>query len=135
MSAEASSDFYPASQNVFTLPMIRSLYQRSTLVLLVGPRTACGGDTIADSMTPCTSDVTVPATANPVRLPPRLGVGTLWNISSSEGQIRSGVRYGKVPAGATEVTPVQPLQSGWFVTVNVFALNNTVGGQAQVQIP
>lgn len=127
------------------------LYRRSALAVLVGFGAACGGDTPIDPPTPCTAEVTVTATANPLpyvtwspecgagrvsmHIPPSQGLTPLWYIASSESQIRSGVRYGEVPTGATEVTPAQPILSGSTVIVGVFTLNNKLLGSTQVKIP
>ena len=116
-------------------------------VLLAG----CGGDTPIEPVTPCTSDVAVTATANPLPVvtwspecgatrvtivaPPSQGFFTFWNIASPDGQIRPGVRYGQVPSGATEATPAQPLPSGTTVLVGVFGSGNRLIGQTTVRIP
>jgi hypothetical protein len=60
---------------------------------------------------------------------PSLGSLTVfWSISSPDMRIESGVRYGRVPRGATESSPAVPLESGDRMGIQVEApLGNTIG--------
>jgi hypothetical protein len=123
---------------------LRAMRARPTtrlLLVLVVAGLACG-----DATAPaCTGQVTL--TTSTSRTPvftwtPNCGVASLsmatppsaglvnfyWNITSADARIESGVRYGRVPAGAVEVEPARPLPSGVQIGVQVTnASHQTIG--------
>jgi hypothetical protein len=109
---------------------------------------ACGNGTAPQ----CTGPVTVRTTmsATPIitwtpdcgvaRLtiaaPPSLGVVHIaWSISSPGSEIESGVRYGRVPNGATESSPAIPLGSGAQLGILLEAPIGSTVGTAPLTVP
>ena len=129
--------------------------RRALFVMLLATASCTGSASPIEYPTPCIGAIALTVAATRATQPvitwtPRCGVARLtveslpgssggstvfWSITSTGHTLASGVRYGRVPDNATQVTPAAPLPSGQTV---VIALHNDAGqvlGQTTVTVP